>query len=166
MSYYGDPERRRTGPVTKLRITIDDIPELPGYMTLAAIAAKYKVDKGTVRYMILAQNAFKTVCKVTKGGLQEDDKDKRPLLLISSAEVEEVFAERKKLNDQLKQQRLLNPGRSEDVIAWNRRVKEWGRSIGWTQTPISIAGPPNQTLIVAYVKRHPDDVRPAKPAAE
>lgn len=141
----------------KLRITIDEIPELPGYMTLAAIAAKYKVDKGTVRYMILNQNVFSTVCKVTKGGLT--DKDKRPLLLISSGEVEQVFAARAKFKAE-----QPDPARKQEVIEWNRRVKQWGRSVGWTQTPISSAGPPNQTLIVAYAKRHPDDPRPIKPA--
>jgi hypothetical protein len=134
------------------KLSIDEIPELPGYMTLAAIAEKYSVSKSTVYYMIMGQRLFRTVVKVTKGSDEAGKGDKRPMLLIKTSEVEKVFAERSF--------RVVTAETSERLKEWNRRIKQWGRTSGWSETAIHVAGAPPRILVDAYLAEHPDDQRP------
>lgn len=130
------------------RMTIDDVPELAGYLTVAQVVEKYGVNKQTVYYWIFNQMAFRSVCKVTKGG-----DSKRPVLLLATSEVEKVLAKRAEVQNK-------PPDYKELLRRWNKRVKDWARNEGWTQTLISVTGPPNRLMVEAYMKEHPDDPRP------
>lgn len=142
------------------KLSIDDIPELPGYLTVAAISAKYKVHKGTVFYAIMYQGLFPegTVYKVGKGkGDAEGERNGRPLILVEEKQADKVFTERA---ETLKK---ITPEYTNHLVEWNRRVKEWGHEIGWNETPIRVMGPPTQQLVAAYLGAHPDDPRPEEP---
>lgn len=130
----------------KTKLTVQDIPELPGYMTVADIAERYGINKGTVYHMIYESQRFKTVFKISKGGTNQ-----RPMLLVSESEVMKAFAGRTVVTD---------PQQVVKVGEWNKRVKQWGLDTGWTQTPIFPSGPPQISLVEAFVKANPDDVRP------
>lgn len=139
------------------RLEIEDVPELPGYLTVAAVAEMYQIHKGTVYYMIFKSRRFRTVFKVTKGMSSQGEKDKRPLLLLDEREVKQVFAQKAEdatLNGS------TDPQLKAKLTAWNKRVKQWGRDNGWTETPIAISGPPQIQLIEAYLKAHPEDRKP------
>jgi hypothetical protein len=140
--------------MTSRRLDVKDIPDLPGFSTVAQIAAKWSVHKGTVFYMILHQLAFPegSVYKVSKG-----KEDQRPLILVKTDVANEIMGRRA---ETLKK---ISPTYSGDVGAWNRRVKEWGKSVGWTETAIRTMGPPTQLLEDAYVQQFPDDPRPEGP---
>lgn len=134
------------------RLNVEEIPELPGYMTVAAIADKYHVHKGTVYYMITNSLSFgpNAVFKASKG----TGDDQRPLLLVRTDAVTRVFAKRAK---------DFKPVTDEYATAindWNRRVKQWGRDSGWTLTPIRTMGPPQHDLMAAYLRENPGDMRP------
>lgn len=125
---------------------MDEVPELPGFIPVAAVSERYGVHKGTIYYMIFSSKRFKTVFKVTRGA-----EDQRPVLLLDENEVRKVMAER---------QRDADSENPKELAAWNRRVKDWGRAGGWHQTPISISGPPQLALVEQYLKAHPEDVKP------
>jgi hypothetical protein len=132
------------------KLTLAQIPELPGYIPVARIAADYGVHKGTIYYMIYHQAAFRHVYKVSTGM-----DDPRPLIVILESEVREVFAARERKAKEIRQ---LTP--AQQVQQWNRRVKQWGRDIGWEKTPILLSGPPSVPLVTAYLEEHADDPRP------
>lgn len=132
------------------KLTLADIPELPGYLPVARIAADYGVHKGTIYYMIYHQAAFRHVYKVTTGV-----EDPRPLIVILESEVRSVFAERERRANEARE---LTPAQQLNV--WNRRVKQWGRDTAWDRTPILTAGPPSVPLTAAYLDAHPDDPKP------
>lgn len=132
------------------RLEVKDIPELPGYLTVAAVSERYGIHKGTVFYMIYNSRRFENVYKVSKGKTNGTE-DQRPLLLLLEEEVKTVMADRG-LTEQA--------GPNSTLAAWNRRVKDWARSIGWTQTPIEVKGPPQRALVAEYLKANPDDIKP------
>jgi hypothetical protein len=129
-------------------ITIDDIDELPGYVSVAKAADRYGVNKGTIYYHIFTTQELKTVFKITKGG-----DDPRPLLVISEAEVDKVFTRRNA-------ERVDTPQVKLDLRSWNRRVKQWAAEVHWTKTPVLVSGPPHRILELAYQDAHPEDTKP------
>jgi hypothetical protein len=128
-----------------------EIPELQRYITVAALAEMYEVDKGTIYYMLYNQSAFSRVYKVMKGV-----NDERPLILLNRLNAVAVMDERKK--------RLEAGGprasTAQEQREWNRRVKDWGHSIGWSESRISRQGRPGQQLVDAYLRENPDDPQP------
>ncbi len=134
----------------KRRLELDDIPELPGYITVAAVAEKYGQSKGAIYNMVYGQVRFKHVFKITKGG---NGGDKRPLILLMESEVAKVFEDKSKFTVQ-------DPELAAKRAAWRKRVKEWGRGEGWTETPIAISGPPHAQLVHAYLEANPNDPMP------
>jgi hypothetical protein len=137
--------------MSRHRLTVDDIPELPGYTTVAALADKYGVHKGTIYYLLYNKEAFQRPYKVSRGL-----KDERPLILLEEKNAYEVMERR---GTELAAQRRVS-GSAEELKHWNRRVKNWGREIGWTTTRISESGQAGKLLIEAYLQTHPEDVRP------
>lgn len=129
----------------------EEIPELPGYITVAALSEMYGVDKGTIYYMLYNSQAFKRAYKVMKGVV-----DPKPLILLDRNEATKVMDARK---DRL-ETRAQVPATAQALRDWNRRVKDWGIETGWTQTRISDSGQPNMPLMQAYLEKHPEDVRP------
>lgn len=140
--------------MSKQRLTVEEIADLPGYMTVSAIAARYGVNKGTVYHMIYSTRRLKTVFKVGKG-----KDDQRPLLVVAENEVKQVFADRNK-------QAIDDPSFLKRNGEFNKRVKAWGLAEGWTQTPIHILGAPHRVLVEAYEKANPQDLRPVPESAE
>lgn len=136
----------------KKKLTQDEIPELPGYLPVAAISARYGVHKGTIYYMIYHQRLFRHVYKISTGV-----DDKRPLLLILEQEVDAVFAARVQSAATVK-----NLSAAQLLQQWNRRVKQWGTDQGWTDTRIFPSGPPNKALVEAYLADNPEDPSPAE----
>ncbi len=131
-------------------LNVEDIPELPGYSTVAAVSERYGVVKGTIYHMLFEQGKFKHVYKIRKGG---NGGETKPLLMLLDAEVERVFADRSKLP-------VNDPELSRRRTEWSKRVKNWGREVNWTQTPIAVSGPPPAVLVAAYVQANPRDPRP------
>lgn len=129
------------------KLDIKDIPELPGYMTVAAVSDLYGVNKGTIYYMIYNSRRFKSVVKVSKGL-----DDQRPMLLLSADEVKKIFDVRENFVP-------IDPSRAKDLTIWNRRVKQWGRQVGWGDQ-ILASGPPAIGLVDEYVRQHPQDPKP------
>jgi hypothetical protein len=132
------------------KLSLAEIPELPGYLPVSRIAADYGVHKGTVYYMIYQQAAFQHVFKVSMGA-----DDPRPLIVILESEVRSVFAERER-----HAKLMATPTLAQQLAAWNRRIKDWGRSIDWTETAIHVSGPASLSLTAAYQREHPGDPRP------
>lgn len=129
-------------------MNINDIPELPGYMTVNRVAALLGLSKASVYYKIYDQKAFKHVYKVSGR-----DNDQRPVLLLLESEVKAVVAEEQRKAEQQPLRVRLH--------AWNMRVKEWGRSTGWGGgVPIHKSGMAHKDLVRDYVKEHPEDPRP------
>lgn len=127
---------------------IEDIPELPGYISVSRVAAKFGMTKASIYYKIYEQGAFRHVYKVTGS-----DDDQRPVLLLLESEVEQVYRAEKERENYV-------PLR-ERTHAWNKRVKQWGRDSKWGGgVPIHAAGQAHRDLQLAYVKAHPDDPRP------
>lgn len=129
----------------------DEIPELPGYITVAALAERFDVDKSTIYYMLYSVQAFARPYKIMKGV-----KDERPLILLDATDAVAVMTERVR---NLKRDAAV-PRTAKNVRSWNLRVKDWGRETGWSQTRISAAGPPHKALADAYLAEHPGDVKP------
>ncbi len=134
----------------KRRLELDDIPELPGYLTVAAVAEKYGVGKGSIYNMVYSQLRFKNVFKITKGG---NGGDKRPLILLLETEVARVFSDKS-------QYTVSDPELAARRSDWRKRVKTWGRADGWNETPIAVSGPPHASLVHAYLQANPDDPMP------
>lgn len=125
----------------------EDIPELPGYLTVSAVAKMFGIQKESVFYKIYSQGAFKHVYRV--GSLEETQ---RPVLLLLESEVKQVFkAERDSVRVHTSRE-LLN--------SWNKRVKDWGRVTQWNGAEIKINGRPQQELVAAYLAANPADPRP------
>lgn len=133
------------------RTTVDDIPELPGYTTVAALASEYGVAKGTIYYLLYTKRAFERPYKVSRGL-----SDERPLILLEEKNAHEVM---KKRGTEMAEHNRVS-GNADEVKHWNRRVKNWGREIGWTTTRISDSGQAGKLLVEAYLEAHPEDVRP------
>jgi hypothetical protein len=132
-------------------MTINDIPELPGYITVAAVADKYGLSKGMVYYLLYTKQAFGRPYKVSRGA-----SDERPLILLDTREVDQIMEGRKA--EMIEHDRASAP--AEDLRQWNLRVKDWGRSTGWDTTRISVSGQPGKQLVAAYQATHADDPRP------
>lgn len=125
----------------------DEIPELPGYMTVATVARIFGIEKESVFYKIYEQGAFQHVYKV---GPPEETR--RPVLLLLESEVRRVFSTERASVPMHTSRTLLKE--------WNKRVKAWGRETGWTETPIADAGRPPKALVQAYLEANPEDTRP------
>lgn len=126
---------------------LEDIPPIPGYVSVARTAKILGMTKASVYYKIYDQDAFKRVYKLP--GAEDAS---RPVLLLLESEVREV-AEREAAA------RPRDPAR-EALAAWNKRVKDWGRTTGWSVTDIRAPGQPHLSLQAAYIAANPDDVRP------
>lgn len=134
------------------QLTWDEVPTLPGYLTVGQISAMYGVHKHTIYYMVFETKRFQHVYKVTSevpGG----ERDHRPVLMILAEEVKRVMEEREKAESS-------SPDMVKQLTQWHRRVKAWGRDTGWTQTPITPSGPPHLQLQAAYLQANPDDRKP------
>src|SRR5215475_3428460 len=91
MYHGGRRSRRERAPIVTARwkMNPDEIPELPGYVTVAALAKKYNVNKGTIYYLLYNKRAFASACKVSKG-----EGDERPLILLATREADRVMSQR------------------------------------------------------------------------
>lgn len=137
--------------MSRRRITVEDIPELPGYITITALASEYGVAKGTIYYLLYNKQAFHRPYKVSRGL-----KDERPLILLEEKDAHTVMKQRE---SEMAQQNRVS-GSAEELKHWNRRVKDWGRQTGWTETRISDSGQAGKLLTLAYLQAHPEDPRP------
>lgn len=138
------------------RINYEDMPDLPGYWTVARVSAEYGMSKEGVRNMVWAQKLFPGACKVTWG--EPGDPNPKIILLLPEQEVRKVFARRTAAREQ-------GPSLAKQINAWNRRVKDWGRVNSWAQTPIRVSGAPHKLLAEAYLEANPADPRPSDGAA-
>lgn len=129
----------------------EEIPELPGYITVAALSDKYGVDKGTIYYMLYNGQKFSRPYKVMKGTV-----DPKPLILLDRNDAFKVMDARA----QQQSAKANLPATAQELREWNRRVKDWGIETGWTQTRISESGQPSLPLIRAFLEKYPQDVRP------
>lgn len=125
------------------RLTIADIPALPGYLSVHDAATVFNVTKTTIRLWIYTR-VFTGVVKIGN-----DAEDARPRLLIPTGEVERVLAE----TNQVEQRRAERDVPRE----WNRRVKQHFRSKGGRANE---AGPPTREMVKMYEADHPEDPRP------
>jgi hypothetical protein len=132
----------------KYNMTIDEIPDLPGYLSVAQVVERYGINKQTVYYMIFSQRAFKRVFKISRGS-----DAKRVVLMLNEAEVASVMQQREERGHR-------PPSRKAALRDWTYRVKQWGWDNKWTATPIAKSGPPTRQLVDAYLQAHPDDPRP------
>lgn len=108
----------------------EDIPELPGYLTVQAVGKLFGIAKESVFWKIYTQKAFQHVYKVGS-----PDETQRPVLLILEDEAHKVFKQ-----EQLS--RVREDTDAEKLNAWNKRVKQWGRDTGWDTMPIRVSGRP------------------------
>jgi hypothetical protein len=134
--------------VRRDNLNTEDIPELPGYLSVGKAAERHGVNKGTIYYHIFTSRKLKTVFKITRGG-----DDPRPILLVAEREVDAVFASRTVRAD--------STPTNVELRDWNRRVKQWAGEVGWTETVVRESGPPPRSLVAAYALAHPDDIEPA-----
>jgi hypothetical protein len=134
------------------RLTIEDLPELPGYITAGALADRYGVTKETIYYLLYEKKVLTRSCKISKGV-----EGGRPLILVEERQGDEVMIARKKE----KEERGRSTGTPDQLREWNRRVKEWGRQTNWLLTQIRDSGQPGIALQHAYLEAHPEDPRPA-----
>jgi len=134
------------------RLTMEDLPELPGYTTAGALADRFGVSKETIYYLVYDKKALNRVCKISKGV-----EGGRPLMLIEERHGDEVMRARvRELEEKGK-----STGTPEQLRDWNRRVKDWGRETNWQLTQIRDSGQPGIALQRSYLEAHPDDPRPA-----
>lgn len=127
-------------------LTIKDIPDLPGYMTVAQVAFLFNVSRFTVYDDIYVKRRFK---KVFRAGKPEDTG--RPMLLLDETEVREQY----------EQSQQLSP--KQAFRAWNLRVKTWANESGWAQRNGLVVSPRGEAqlkMVFAYVDEHPDDPNP------
>jgi hypothetical protein len=129
----------------------EEIPELPGYITVSALAERYDVDKGTIYYMLYNSQVFSRAYKIVKGV-----GDTKPLIMLDVNDATKVMDERR----DRQAAKAVGPMNARNLREWNRRIKDWGIETGWTQTRISETGQPNMPLIKAYLESNPQDVRP------
>lgn len=134
------------------RLKIGDLPELPGYVTVGALAERFGVSKETVYYLLYDKKSITRAYKISKGV-----EGNRPLILIEERQGEEVMVARAKELEE-KGRMLATPHQLRD---WNRRVKDWGRENNWTLTVIRASGQPGIELQRAYLQAHPEDPKPA-----
>lgn len=134
----------------KRRLDLADVPEIPGYSTVAAVGEKYGLSKGAIYNLVFSQLAFKFVYKITKGGSGDE---KRPLIMLLDQEVDRYFADKQVVS-------VSDREIASKRVAWRKRVKDWGRQIGWDKTLIAVSGPPHTSLVAAYEAEHPDDRMP------
>lgn len=126
----------------------EDFPELPGYLTVAAVAKLFDITKESIFWRIYHMKTFKKVYRI---GSKEETK--RPVIVLDEAEVMEVLARERHLVPEPESDK-------QELIAWHRRVKDWARANNWTQTPIQPQGRPAHAMIIAYVAANPADPRP------
>lgn len=140
----------------------EDIPELPGYLTVATVAKMFGMRKESIFHKIYEQKSFQHVYriggKVTFKGLDgkvrvEDDVSQRPIIVLLESEVMRVF-------QQEMDSASAKPEPSNDLTLWNKRVKQWGRDTGWAEAPIQVNGRPPLKLVKAYLAANPADPRP------
>lgn len=126
---------------------LEDIPEMPGYISVARAARIFDMTKASIYYKIYEQEKFKHVYRLGGG-----DEESRPVLLLLESEVRQVAAREAEEAAVVPLKDRLN--------AWNKRVKDWGRRTGWSATEIHVAGQPDLKLQAAYLAATPQDVRP------
>lgn len=129
-----------------------DLPELPGYMSIAEAAKLFGLTRQGIYYRAFTAKKFGTVYRVGGG----TDSGERPFLLLARAEVDRVL--REEAQQVAHQAALVTP--EERLNAFHRRVKEWGLWSNWTRTRISTKGRPHHELVAAYEQAHPNDRRP------
>lgn len=125
-----------------------DLPELPGYVSVAQAAKILGMAKTSVFYNIYTTGILRQVFRVG-----DEKEEERPFILLLEADVKRVA-----------EQRLAVPAPTyEGLLAeWNQRVKGWGASSGWDKFRISEKGVPRRELVQDYLKDHPEDTRPVK----
>jgi hypothetical protein len=107
--------------------------------------------QGTIYYLLFNKQAFRRPYKVSRGlG------DERPLILLEERDARDVM---KRRESELAEKNRVSGG-AEELKLWNRRVKDWGRGIGWATTRISDSGQPGKLLVEAYLDARPEDPRP------
>lgn len=134
-----------------------DLPELPGYMSVAQACKLFKLSKQGMYYRIFDLGQFRTVYRVGGGREEEGERRERPFLLLVKDEVMRVYREEQEAqgNEQSAREKR------EALNQFHRRVKDWGLANDWTQSRISPKGRPHEALVRAYEKAHPKDRRPA-----
>jgi hypothetical protein len=130
-------------------LTIEQIPQIPGYLSVAQAAEIFGYAKESIFYKIYRQRAFNHVYRVG-----DTSPGSRPVLVLLEAEVREVKAREDAASTE-------EPFKSR-LRSWNRRVKQWGVDNNWTQNVIHKSGQPHIDLQAAYEKAHPDDLRPTE----
>lgn len=128
---------------------LSEIPVLPGYISVARAARLLNMNKVSVYYKIYEQDAFRTVFKLA--GAHDES---RPVILLLEAEVKAVAAREQH------EAETFAPALRERLNAWNKRVKAWGLSTGWSDGTIHVAGAPSRPLQTAYLEANPQDPRP------
>jgi hypothetical protein len=134
------------------KLKLDDLPELPGYITVGKAAEKYGVHKGTIYYMIFNSQKIRSAHRVLKGG-----GDPRPIIVVSKEEVDRVMTQRAASGEADVPVVSDLPAQKSE---WNRRVKAWATQIGWTQTTIKTFGPAPRPMVEAYLAANPEDPKP------
>lgn len=129
-------------------LQVTDLPELPGYVSVAQAANILGMAKTSVFYNIYTTRLLNQVFRV--GNVEEGE---RPFILLLKTHVEQVA---KKLNS------LPEPTCEQLLAEWNQRVKQWGLTSGWDKFRISEKGVPRRELVADYLKDHPEDARPVK----
>lgn len=130
------------------RLSVENIPVMTEYVTVAQAAEILGITRTGVFYKIYDQRLFNTLVRVAE---EDDTPKKRPLLLIKRWEVEAVAR-----GELPKRAKSSHEVRRE----WNRRVKEWGGSTGEPEFRVAPTGAPRSVLIEAYLQAHPNDPRP------
>lgn len=125
---------------------LEDVQELPGWVSVARAARLLGCSKQVVYYRMRA-GELPSIFKILG-----EDKDARPLYLVSLLEVEKLQAKADAASKVVKSNRLIL------VNERNHRIKAWGRD-HWSGV-IFEKGQPQRELVDAYEAAHPQDVLP------
>lgn len=128
--------------------SVSDLPEVPGYISVARACAIMGIAKSSMFYKIYEQKAFRQVYR-----LSGEDDDARPTILMVEAE---VLAVQRAEAEAVRQLPL-----HERVMDWNKRVKAWAAEhTDLWPTRVHAAGPPARELQMLYQQHVPQDPRP------
>lgn len=125
----------------------DQVPELPGYVSVAVAAEMLGQSKPSVYYRMFTQGHFKVIFRV-------DCAKERPLYLLLKTEVEQVIEREAR---EAEQKAIGHAQALANGLGRNRRIKAWGHESGWPGF-IHTKGAPSRELVCAYEAAHPDDV--------
>jgi hypothetical protein len=140
-----------------MTLTMADIPELPGYVSVSRAAAIFGFSKPSIYYKIYEQGSFRHVYRI-KGA----DDETRPVLVLLESEVLAV----KEAEDAA----AMPVGEADLPYAkrltrWHRRVKKWGLDAATGSAvaqSINYRGFPTLQLQAAYLAAHPEDPKPVE----